>query len=92
MGAFSKIIVRYSRDALKFLDKQPKKDAERIRQAISKLKNNPPEGDIKPMQGYNDGRKRLRLGAWRIIFRNTVEGKIEVILIIDVDNRGGVYK
>lgn len=86
------IRIRYSRDALKFLNKQIKRDAQRIREAIGKLKKNPPEGDIKPLQGYTDGRKRLRLGSWRIIFKNTKEGKIEVILIIDIDNRGDVYK
>ena len=87
-----KIVVRYSRDALKFLDKQPKKDAARIREAINKLKKVPPEGDIKPLQGYTDGRKRLKLSSWRVIFRTTQEGKIEVILIIDIGNRGDIYK
>jgi len=86
------IKIKYSHDALKFLDKQKKKDAERIRDAINKLKENPPKGDIKPLQGYSDGRKRLRLGSWRIIFRNTIDAKIEVVLIIDIDNRGDVYK
>jgi len=87
-----KITIKYSRDALRFLYKQPKKDAERIREAISKLKKNPPEGDIKPLQGYSDGRKRLKLSSWRVIFRNTKEGEIEVILIIDIGNRGDIYK
>ena len=84
--------IRYSRDSIKFLDKQTKKDASRIRKAIAKLKKNPPEGDIKPLQGYTDGRKRLRIGSWRVIFKNTEENKIEIILIIDIDNRGDVYK
>jgi len=87
-----KKIIKYSRDALRFLDKQPKKDAERIREAIGKLKKNPPEGDIKPLHGYSDGRKRLRISSWRVIFRNTKDGKIEVILIIDIGNRGDIYK
>ena len=84
-------IIKYSRDALKFLEKQPRKDAERIRDAIGKLKKTPPEGDIKPLHGYSDGRKRLRLSSWRVIFRNTIDGKIEVILIIDIGNRGDIY-
>ena len=88
----NKTIVRYSRDSLRFLDKQPKKDVERIRKAIDKLKKNPPEGDIKPLQGYSDGRKRLKLSSWRIIFRSAKEGSIEIIFIVDIGNRGDIYK
>ena len=84
--------IRYSRDAIKFLGKQPKKNVERIREAISKLTKNPPEGDIVPMKGYTDDRKRLRIGSWRIIFKNTTEGKFEILLIIDIGNRGDIYK
>ena len=84
--------IKYSRDSLRFLNKQTKKDATRIREAIAKLKKTPPEGDIRPLQGYTDGRKRLRVGSWRVIFNNTKEDKIEIILIIDIDNRGDVYK
>ena len=38
--------IRYSRDALKFIDRQTKKSVRRIREAIAKLTKNPPEGDI----------------------------------------------
>ena len=55
--------IKYSRDALKFLSKLDKKSVERIRAAIQGLTLDPPIGDIKPMQGYNDGRKRLRVGG-----------------------------
>jgi mRNA interferase RelE/StbE len=84
--------IKYSRDALKFLDKQTKNSAQRIREAISGLTKNPPEGDIKPLQGFSDNRKRLRTGAWRIIFKNTTEDKIEILWIIDIGNRGDIYK
>ena len=84
--------IRYSKDALKFLSKQPKKSVARIREAIAKLTLNPPEGDIVFMQGYTDGRKRLRVGAWRIIFNNTIENTIEILLVMDIGNRGDIYK
>jgi len=84
--------IEYSRDALKFLDKQTKNNVERIREAIAKLTKNPPEGDIAPLQGYSDGRKRLRIGSWRIIFKYTKEKQLEILLIIDIGNRGDVYK
>lgn len=84
--------IKYSRDAIKFLEKQTKQSVNRIRAAIAKLVSNPPEGDIAPMQGYSDDRKRLRVGSWRIIYKYTTEGQIEIILIIDIGNRGDIYK
>ena len=84
--------IKYSREAIKFLDKQTKRSVKRIREAIAKLTLNPPEGDIAALQGYSDNRKRLRVGAWRIIFKYTEEGQVEILLIIDIGNRGDIYK
>lgn len=86
------IKIRYSKDALKFLSKLDKKSVGRIRDAIAGLTNNPPVGDIKAMQGYSDGRKRLRVGSWRIIYRNENEKTVEIIFVIDIGNRGDIYK
>lgn len=86
------MVVRYTRDALKFLSKQDKKTVARIREAIAGLTQTPPQGDIKPMQGYSDGRKRLRVGQWRIIYQNTQDGQVEILLILDIGNRGDIYK
>ena len=86
------IKIKYSRDALKFLSKLDKKSVERIRAAIQGLTLDPPIGDIKPMQGYNDGRKRLRIGGWRIIFKYGEESEIEILFVIDIGNRGDIYK
>ena len=86
------MLIKYSRDAIKFLEKQPKKSVERIRQAISKLTLTPPEGDISMLQGFSDDRMRLRVGSWRIIYRYTLEEQIEILLIIDIGNRGDIYK
>lgn len=55
------IVIRYSKDALKFLCKLDKKSVMRIRDAVEGLAHEPPLGDIKSMQGYTDGRKRLRV-------------------------------
>ena len=84
--------IKYSRDALKFLAKLDAKSVKRIRNAIQGLTMTPPLGDIKPMQGYDDGRKRLRLGGWRIIFKYGSEGEIEILFVIDIGNRGDIYK
>ncbi len=84
--------IKYSRDALKFLAKLDAKSVTRIRNAIQGLTMTPPIGDIKPMQGYDDGRKRLRVGGWRIIFKYGSEGEIEILFVIDIGNRGDIYK
>jgi len=84
--------VKYSRDAIKFLSKLNKKTINRIREAISKLTLNTPLGDIAIMKGYSDGRKRLRVGDFRVIFRYDKQQQIEVLLIIDIGNRGDVYR
>lgn len=84
--------IKYTKDAIKFLEKQPKGVVYRIRTAIDKLKATPQQGDIAIMKGYTDGRKRLRVGNFRIIYRNTVENQIEVLLVIEIGNRGDIYK
>ena len=84
--------IKYSRDPLKFLSKLDKKSVERIRAAIQGLTLDPPIGDIKVMQGYNDGRKLLRIGGWRIIFKYGEENEIEILFVIDIGNRGDIYK
>ena len=67
------MLIRYSRDALKFLQKLNKKSVERIRIAITGLTRQPPVGDIKAMQGSLDARLRLCVGSWRIIFKYGTE-------------------
>lgn len=86
------IKIKYSKDALKFLSKLDKKSVSRIRDAITGLTYNPPAGDIKTMQGYTDGKKRLRVGSWRIIYRHENEEMVEIIFVIDIGNRGDIYK
>ena len=86
------MIIKYSKAALKFLAKADKSTLTRIRNAIEGLTHLPPDGDIKIMQGYSDGRQRLRVGKYRIVFRFTVENEIELVYIIDIGYRGDIYK
>lgn len=65
---------------------------DRIRAAVEKLTLTPPEGDIKEMQGFSDGRLRLRVGSFRVIYRYTDEGEIKVLLVMEIGNRGDIYK
>ena len=84
--------IRYSKSALKFLSKLDKNSVDRIKGAIHGLTSVPPEGDIKLMKGYSDGRKRLRVGSWRVIYRLDSQFQVEILWIIDIGNRGDIYK
>ena len=44
------------------------------------------------MQGYHDGRLRLRVGKYRIIYRYATDGTVEILHIMDIDSRGDIYK
>lgn len=52
----------------------------------------PPEGDIKILQGYDDGRMRLRVGKYRIIYRYDIDNQLKILYIIDIGSRGDIYK
>lgn len=84
--------IRYSKDAIKFLSKLDKKSVERIRVAVNGLTHTPPVGDIKPMQGSKDDRLRLRVGGWRIIFKYGSDGEVEILFVLEIGNRGDIYK
>lgn len=73
----------YKKKALKFLRKQNKTNQERLLAAIYQL----PKGDVRPLSG-REPLKRLRVGNFRIIF----DDKGNIIDIIDIGNRGDVYK
>lgn len=83
--------ILYSKTSLKFLAKIEKKQRERIKAAIEALTLTPPQGDIKLLQGYAET-YRLRVGSYRIIYKTTVENNIDILYIIDIGNRGDIYK
>lgn len=84
--------VKYSKKAKKYLDSLGKNDKLRIKHGIEGLKKNPPEGDIKFLQGFSDGRKRLRVGKYRIIYNYLPDGTMEILYIMDIGSRGDIYK
>lgn len=86
------MIIRYTKAALKFLARADKPTVTRIRMAIQGLTHKPPEGDIKTMQGFSDGRQRLRVGKYRVIYKYSVDNKLEIVYIIDIGSRGDIYK
>lgn len=77
--------IEITKKAEKFIKKQDENIQKRIIKAILEL----PKGDIKKLKGI-DGVYRLRVGDFRILFEKN-DDKL-IIIIIDVGNRGQVYK
>ena len=84
--------IEYSRKAAKYISGLDRPTKQRIKIAIERLTETPPDGDIKPLQGYRDGRKRLRVGKYRIIYNFLPNDAVEILYIINVDSRGDIYK
>ncbi len=83
--------IKFSRQAKKDLSKIPKNIAKNIKSAILGLADVPPKGDIKPLKGSTDGRMRLRVGSYRVIYRYENDETI-YIWIIEIGSRGDIYK
>lgn len=84
--------IEYSRKAVKYINSLDRPTKQRIKKGIEGLTENPPKGDIKPLKGYSDGKKRLRIGKYRIIYNYLPDGDVEILFIFDVDSRGDIYK
>lgn len=84
--------IKYSRKTAKYINGLDKPTKQRMKTAIEGLTANPPIGDIKTLQGFTDGRKRLRVGKYRIIYNYLPDGEIIVLYIMNIDSRGDIYK
>ena len=84
--------IRYAKAAAKYLESLDKNTKRRILAGIMGLTQKPPVGDIKTLQEYSDGRLRLRVGKYRVIYRYGRDGAIEILHVLDIDSRGGIYK
>ena len=72
--------------AQKFILKQQPVHRARLLSAINKL---PDAGDRKMLKGY-EGYFRLRVGDYRVIY--TVENDVLIVRVVNIGNRGDVYK
>jgi mRNA interferase RelE/StbE len=84
--------IRYSKAAAKALKHMDKALKARIHAGILGLTETPPKGDIKTMQGFSDGRYRLRVGQYRIIYKYGQKLELEILFIMDIGPRGDIYK
>ena len=82
--------IRFSKTALKRLQNVPKNLAKRIQEKLTILAENPYEYNPNVKKLVNREGYRLRIGDWRIIY-DIYDDEI-VILVLDIDTRGGIYK
>jgi len=73
----------------RYLSRLPRKERERLLDAMSALKTDPFAGDVARLKGDHDG-WRLRVGRWRILFVADRENK--AVVIAGLGPRGDVYK
>jgi mRNA interferase RelE/StbE len=78
--------VEFDREPAKALRRLSRTDRERILAAIYRL---PDEGDVRELVG-SPGLYRLRVGDWRVIFRQ--HGEMQVLQVVLVRPRGSAYK
>lgn len=84
--------IRYEKAAIKYLKSLQKPQRNLILTAIDGLTHKPAEGDIKKMSGYKDGRYRLRVGKYRVIYKYETENELEILDVMDIGSRGDIYK
>jgi mRNA interferase RelE/StbE len=77
--------ITYSRQAARYINALDAPTKQRIKKGIEKI----PGGNIKPLKGYTDGRKRLKIGKYRVVFKQADDDTVDVITI---GARGDVYK
>lgn len=80
--------IRYTRTALKALRRMPRNWSQRIRSKIEEFAADPDSqaNNVTALQG-RDG-LRLRVGNWRVIMNHNGD----VLNVLDIGPRGGVYK
>ncbi len=86
MGACIVYRLIIKKKAKKFIDRLPLNEKKRVVAAIERLPNGE---DIKKLKGHDD-LLRLRVGEYRIIY--TVNHGELIIIVIDADNRGQIYR
>jgi mRNA interferase RelE/StbE len=79
--------VLLEKEAAKYLERLNEPMKGRILDALDKLANEPPEGDIRKLQGQETA-YRLRIGDFRVLFKQ----KAACLAVYKIAPRGQAYK
>ena len=75
---------------VKFYNQLDDKNTARINRAIDVLLKKPASGkNIKMLKGELNGKFRLRVGKYRIVYR--IESDKNIVIIEDIEVRGDIY-
>ncbi len=77
-------------DAAKALRAIPRTDADRIVARLRTLESEPRPHGAEKLAGGNDGRLRIRVGDYRVIYR--VDDRVLLVLIVAIGHRREVYR
>ncbi len=80
--------IRILRRAQKALARLPKRDYERVRDAIRALAENPRPPGAKKLTDREGW--RIRIGAYRVIYE--IDDANRVVTVLDIGHRGDVYR
>ena len=80
--------IEYSRQASKDVDRLPKTVKPRAKAAIDSIVRNPLVGQ--KLQGNLIGRRRFRVGSYRIIYE--YDSRRRLVVIVAIRSRGGAYR
>ena len=71
--------------AAKYLERMNEPQKSRLKAALAKLGEDPPQGDIKRMSGKDE--YRARIGGYRILLKIT-----DAVYVLSIAPRGQAYK
>jgi len=80
--------IRIRRSAAKTLARIPRDDRQQLVEAIDRLGREPGAGGV--LKGEFSGLRRLRVGAYRIIYE-VIHAEL-VVLVLRVGHRGSMYR
>ena len=81
-------VVRIKRSVRRELARIPKPDRRRVGEAIRRLGENPHVGSV--LKGNHQGLRRIRVGAWRVLYE--VDDEASVVLILRAARRRDAYR
>jgi len=79
-----------SRQVSKTISALDKSMRRRVLAAIENLADDPRPPGVKKLQGNHANTWRIRIGDWRVIYE--IYDDILVVIVVDVDHRGSMYR